>query len=84
MFDRAVFLNLAVTEADQTLGVHRDIRFVRYEHDRHVLFVVNCWKIRMISSAVFESSAPRRLVGKNDRRMTGERARQRHALLLSA
>src|SRR6187431_3326524 len=40
MLDRTVFLNLAVTEADQTLGMHRDIRFVRDEHDRHVPLVV--------------------------------------------
>ena len=81
--DGPVFLNLSVPEADQPFGMDRNIGFMRYENDGHMPFFIQLPKNFHDFVCRLRIQGARRFVGKNNRRVAGQRARQGHTLLLS-
>src|SRR5262245_14328928 len=61
-----------------------EIQVVRHEHDRRLRFTVERVEQRDDSRAGLAVEIARRLIGKEDARRIGERARDRYALLFAA
>ena len=78
-----IFLDMSILEANQSLRVKCDIRFVSDQHNGDAAFPVELLKHSHDFLGGFAVESSSRLIGKNDGRVAGYGARQGHALLLS-
>src|SRR6186997_3093984 len=82
--DGAIGLHHAVAERHDARAVLGDIRFVRDQHDGDAALDVEALEQPHHLDAGSRIEVAGRLVGQQDRRVVDQRARDRHALLLSA
>src|SRR6186713_2691246 len=82
--DGTILLDEPILETNQSLGVKSNIRFMRHEHNRDATLAIKLLEHPhdFLSGLAVESAG--RLVRQNDCRVTGDGARKRHTLLLSA
>ena len=81
---RAALDDAAVAQRDDLVGQRRELGVVRDEHERPAAVAVDRHEQLDDLAAGGAVEIARRLVGQQDRRIVGERARDRDALLLAA
>ena len=74
----------AVAQDEPRIGHRRQLGVVRHEHERRAARRVDVAQQLHDVAAVGAVEVAGRLVGQHDRRIVGQRARERHALLLAA
>ncbi len=79
-----VLLDLSVLKNDDALGVLRDVRFVRDQHERDAAFAIQPLKYLHHFNRSARIEIAGRLVRQNQCRIVDQRARDRDALLLAA